>query len=118
MKRLWNELQPLEDFSSPPQKFDSRDFFLGGLCYSNADNPALFVPGPLAYAINVSNKRAYLYSAYVAGFVLFGILVHQHASLAKGPTMVWRCLVHVLLVLSLWPASASGTSRPRSHPRH
>ena len=73
LKRLWNELQPLEDFSSPPQKFDPRDFFLGGLCYRNADNPALFVPGPLAYAINLSNKRAYLYSAYVAGFVLLGI---------------------------------------------
>ncbi len=73
LKRLWNELQPLEDFSSPPQKIDSRDFFLGGLCYCNADNPALFVPGPLVYAINLANKRSYLYSAYIAGFVLLGM---------------------------------------------
>jgi hypothetical protein len=73
LKRLWNELQPLEDFSSPPEKIDSRDFFLGGLCYCNADDPALFVPGPLVYAINVANKRTYLYSAYIAGFVLLGM---------------------------------------------
>ena len=73
MKRLWNELEPLEDFSSPPQKIDSREFFLGGLCYSNADNPALFVPGPLVYAINLANKNTYLYAAYVAGFVLLGM---------------------------------------------
>jgi hypothetical protein len=73
LKRLWNELQPLEDFSSPPQKIDSREFFLGGLCYCNADNPALFVPGPLVYAINVANNRTYLYLAYVAGFVLLGM---------------------------------------------
>ena len=73
LKRLWNDLQPLEDFSSPPQKIDSREFFLGGLCYCNADNPALFVPGPLVYAINIANKRTYFYAAYVAGFVLLGM---------------------------------------------
>ena len=52
---------------------DSREFFLGGLCYCNADNQALFVPGPLVYAINVANRRSYLYIAYVAGFVLLGM---------------------------------------------
>jgi hypothetical protein len=69
---LWKELQPLEAFCSPPESIDDSQFLLGGLCYCNADDPALFVPGPLVYALNVANKRAYLYSAYFAGLVLLG----------------------------------------------
>ena len=34
--------------------------------YWNAENPALFVPGPLVYAINLANRRSYLYAAYLA----------------------------------------------------
>jgi hypothetical protein len=71
--RLWNELQPLEAFSSPPQEIDRNEFFLGGLCYCNPQNPALFVPGPLVFAVNLANKRIYLYSAYIAGFVLLAM---------------------------------------------
>ena len=105
LKRLWNELQPLEDFSSPPQKIDSRDFFLGGLCYCNADNPALFVPGPLVYAINFANKTSYLYSAYVAGFVLLGmwcisemrrscsiIDARRRPTTCRPSIALWRCV--------------------------
>jgi hypothetical protein len=69
---LWKELEPLEAFSSPPEPIDARQFLLGGLCYCNAENPALFVPGPFVYAVNLANKRAYLYSAYVAGLVVLG----------------------------------------------
>jgi len=60
-------------FSSPPTAIDPGEFFLGGLCYWYADNPALFVPGPLVYAINLANKRTYLYSAYLAGLGLLAI---------------------------------------------
>jgi CubicO group peptidase (beta-lactamase class C family) len=70
---LWKELQPLEAFIDPPRPIDRREFFLAGLCYCNADNPALLVPGPLVFAVNLANRRAYLYSAYVAGLVLLAI---------------------------------------------
>jgi hypothetical protein len=70
---LWKALQPLEAFCSPPQPIDAREFFLAGLCYCNAENPALFVPGPLLYAVNLANKRTYLYAAYLAGLVALGI---------------------------------------------
>jgi hypothetical protein len=59
--------------SSHGGKIDAREFFLGGLCYCNADNPALFVPGSLVYASNIANESAYLYKTYVAGFVLLGM---------------------------------------------
>src|SRR5262249_7611558 len=70
---LWKQLQPLEAFCSPPEQIDTREFFLGGLCYCNAENPALFVPGPRAYAVNLANKRAYLFAAYLAGLLVLGI---------------------------------------------
>jgi CubicO group peptidase (beta-lactamase class C family) len=70
---LWKALQPLEAFCSPLQPIDAREFFLAGLCYCNAENPALFVPGPLLYAVNLANKRTYLYAAYLAGLVVLGI---------------------------------------------
>jgi hypothetical protein len=70
LRALWNELQPLEAFTSPPEPIIKSEFFLGGLCYYNAENPALFVPGPLAYAVNLANSRAYLYSAYFAGVAI------------------------------------------------
>jgi CubicO group peptidase (beta-lactamase class C family) len=73
LSALWKELRPLETFMDPPRPIDFREFFLGGLCYCNADNPALLVPRPLVYAINLANKRAYLHSAYIAGLVLLGI---------------------------------------------
>ena len=72
MAALWKTLQPLEDFSAPPQAIDPREFFLGGLCYSSADNPSLLVPGPLVYAVNLANLRVYLYLAYFAGLVFLG----------------------------------------------
>jgi hypothetical protein len=70
---LWKELEPLEAFSAPPEAIDASAFFLGGLCYWKAQNPALFVPGPLVYAVNLANMRAYLYSAYIAGFALLAV---------------------------------------------
>ncbi len=73
MMSLWKAMQPLEDFTSPPEAIDIREFFLGGLCYFNAENPALFVPGPLVYAVNLGNKRSYLYAAYVVLMIPLGI---------------------------------------------
>src|SRR5262249_36134517 len=70
---LWKELQPLEAFTDPPRPINPREFFLGGLCYCNADNPALLVPGPIVFAVNLANRRTYLYSVYVAGLVLLAI---------------------------------------------
>jgi hypothetical protein len=67
---LWKELQPLEAFMDPPRPIAPHEFFLGGLCYCNADNPAVLVPGPLVFAVNLANRRAYLYLAYIAGLVL------------------------------------------------
>jgi hypothetical protein len=75
MYPLWKALQPVEAFTSPPEAVDPQEFFLGGLCYCDAENPALFVPGPLAYAVNLANKRAYLFAAYLAGLVPLGIWV-------------------------------------------
>jgi hypothetical protein len=72
LSTLWQQLQPLDAFSSPPVPFDAGRFMLGGLCYCNADDPALFAPGPLVYALNLANKRAYLYSAYLAGLIMLG----------------------------------------------
>jgi hypothetical protein len=69
---LWKALQPAEAFCPPPQLIDAREFFLAGVCYCNAENPALLVPGPLPYAINLANKRTYLYAAYLAGLVALG----------------------------------------------
>jgi uncharacterized membrane protein len=73
MKPLWESLRPLEDFSLPPETIDHREFFWGGLCYFNAQSPALFVPGPWVYAINLANRRTYLYVAYLAVLVPLGI---------------------------------------------
>lgn len=73
LKPLWEALRPLEDFSLPPEIIDNKEFFLGGICYFNAENPALFVPGPLVYAINMANRRTYLYAAYVAVLVSLGV---------------------------------------------
>jgi CubicO group peptidase (beta-lactamase class C family) len=70
---LWKALKPLDAFCSPPQPIDAREFFLGGLCCYKAENPALFVPGPLLYAVNLANRRTYLYAAYLAGLVVLGI---------------------------------------------
>jgi CubicO group peptidase (beta-lactamase class C family) len=69
MKRMmiyWKALQPLDAFSFGPDVIDKNEFYLGGIVYWNAENPALFVPGPLVYAINLANRRSYLYAAYLA----------------------------------------------------
>ena len=56
-------------FASPLQPIDPGEFSLAGLCYCNADIPLVFVPGPLADAVNSANQRDYLYSAYIAGLI-------------------------------------------------
>src|SRR5262249_5893469 len=60
-------------------------FFLGGLCCCNAENPALFVPGPRVYAVNLANRRAYLFAAYFAGLLVLGTCC---VSLSQGATVV------------------------------
>jgi CubicO group peptidase (beta-lactamase class C family) len=66
MKLHWKALQPLDAFSFGPDVIDKNEFYFGGIVYWNPENPALFVPGPLVYAINLANRRSYLYAAYLA----------------------------------------------------
>src|SRR5204862_6133708 len=64
------ELRPVEAFAAPPKPLDPERYYLGGLLYYNAENPAVFVAGPWAVAVNLAQARAYLYAAYVTGLVL------------------------------------------------
>jgi hypothetical protein len=68
MAALFAALQPLQDFSSPPQRLPPSGFHLGGLVYYDRENPSLFVPGPLVLALNLADRRACLYFAYLTGF--------------------------------------------------
>jgi CubicO group peptidase (beta-lactamase class C family) len=86
LKPLWESLRPLEDFSLPPETIDNREFFCGGICYFNAENPALFVPGPLVFAINLANRRTYLYAAYIVVLVSLGIWCGVAQPRAQGAT--------------------------------
>ena len=69
MSLFWRALQPLDAFTFGPDVIDKNEFYLGGIVYWNAENPALFVPGPWVYAINLANRRSYLYAAYLAVLV-------------------------------------------------
>src|SRR5262249_6433245 len=75
MAALHQQLQPIEAFVSPPRPINPNECEPGGLVCGNPDAPGLFVPGPLVLALNLANKRAYLYSAYVAGLVLLVLWV-------------------------------------------
>lgn len=77
---LFAVLQPLQDFSSPSERLPTSGFHLGGLVFYDRESPSLFVPGPLVLALNLANRRAYLYFAYLTGFAL-----------CSGP-MPWRAL--------------------------
>lgn len=70
MTALRRELEPVEAFASPPRLLEADRYYLGGLIYYNAENPAVFVVGPRAVALNVAQARAYLYAAYMTGLVL------------------------------------------------
>lgn len=76
LSALFQELQPLEAIAAPPRRIDPREFSLGGLLYYNPENPALFVASPLVFTINLGNRRAYWYSAYVAGLVFLVAWLH------------------------------------------
>jgi CubicO group peptidase (beta-lactamase class C family) len=82
---LWKQLQPLEAFCSPPEQIDAGEYFLGGLCCWKAECPNLFLPGPLVYAVNLANKRAYLFAVYFAGLLVLGTCC---VALSQGATAV------------------------------
>ncbi len=73
LKPLWKALTPLEDFSLGVEPIDPTGSYFGGIFYWNAENPALFVPGPFVYAVNFANRRAFLFAAYVAILVPLAI---------------------------------------------
>jgi hypothetical protein len=77
---LFAALQPLEAFTRPPQPIRAGEFRLGGLLHYDRENPSLFVPGPLVLALNLANKRAYLYFGYLTGFALLVLWIGRTAA--------------------------------------
>ena len=88
MMLYWKALQPLDAFSFGPDVIDKTEFYLGGIVYWNAENPALFVPGPLVYAINLANRRSYLYAAYLAILVPLVIWCGFFPQRAQGAEVI------------------------------
>jgi uncharacterized membrane protein len=60
----------LPDVSRP---VSSVRFFFGGLFCYDPDNPEMLIEGTRRSALNLANKRAYIYTAYLTGFVLLMI---------------------------------------------
>src|SRR5262245_32295038 len=65
------EIKPIELIKEypPPSAAPEGRFLAGGLFYLNPDNPVILARSPQGLAINLANRGAYLWVAYLAGLV-------------------------------------------------
>lgn len=68
------EVQPMtlvKEF--PPSPVAEGRFFAGGHLYFNPDNPGVIARSPHGLALNLANRSAYLWAAYLSGLALLAV---------------------------------------------